>query len=543
MSIVEVARDSAPGRAGPPALRPYQLAAADAVCAAFARNRPAVLIEMATGLGKTITFAEVARRLGRRTLVLAHREELLAQARDKIGWVWPDVSIGIVQGSRNEADADVVVASIQTLSRPGRLERLGRFGLVVLDECHHAPARTYRELLRRLRAGTGEVPLLGVTATPERADGAAVGAIFGELACRYDLAYGIAHGYLADLSGQKVLLALDLDQVEVRGGDLDEGDLGRAMAAAGAPAHIARAWAELAKGRRRRTLGFLPTIALAQATATELAAVGARVGVVTGEDGAGRAETLRAFGAGELEVVLNCGVLVEGYDEPAIDCVLIARPTRSKPLYAQIVGRGCRKHPEKTDCLVIDMTGEGRDLVGLSSLLGLREPELARRVDAGEARAAAALALDRVDADGELRYEALDLLAELGRRELAWVGAGPGIYALSVGSESVLIEQDPAGEWSAAVYGRVGGVRQLVEHSSLELAQGIAEDYVRANGVRQLVSSEADWRKRPPSARQLDAARRWGVVVEDGWSAGEVSAAIDARAAISRRNRARRGRG
>src|SRR5690606_22996282 len=226
-------------------LRPYQADALDRVAAAEARGVRRQLLVAATGLGKTVMFSALAERRGGRTLILAHRDELVAQAAAKVSEVWPDASVGVVKAERDEVHADVVVASVQTLARPARLERLcatyedrrlllgaaAPFGLVVIDEAHHAAAETYGRIITRLRAGDPDGPLLlGVTATPDRGDGQGLDGVFDEVVATYDVLWGIRSGYLADLRGIAVTLdGLDLSSVKVSRGDFQAGDAGRAL--------------------------------------------------------------------------------------------------------------------------------------------------------------------------------------------------------------------------------------------------------------------------------------------------------------------------
>jgi superfamily II DNA or RNA helicase len=345
-------------------LRPYQLDVLDRIDAAEARGVRKQLVVMATGTGKTICFAGLAERRGCRTLILAHRDELVSQAAAKVREVWPGVSVGVVKASRNEVDAHVVVASVQTLARAQRLAQLiapfaddnriiGRvdpFGLVVVDEAHHTAADSYRGILDALRAGHPADPipdepefdvdpepagplLLGVTATPDRGDGKGLDDLFDEIVASYDVLWGIRSGFLADLRGIRVTVTgLDMDDVRTRHGDFDQGQAGRLMEEAGADVQVVRAWKEHALGRR--TLVFTPTVAMAELVASAFAAEGIDAGWVHGgtplEE---RRRILADYSAGRITVLANCAVLTEGYDEPRTDCIVVARPTKSRALY------------------------------------------------------------------------------------------------------------------------------------------------------------------------------------------------------------------
>lgn len=160
------------------ALRPYQQTALDAIKAAWLRGIRRQLLALPTGAGKTMVFAHlVASRQGR-ALILAHRDELIQQAADKLEMVAPELNVGIIKAERDEHTAPVVVVSVQTLSRPRRLERvIPDFETVIIDEAHHAWADSYRRILSHVRAFEPEGPLtLGVTATPERGDHESLGA-------------------------------------------------------------------------------------------------------------------------------------------------------------------------------------------------------------------------------------------------------------------------------------------------------------------------------------------------------------------------------
>ncbi len=374
-------------------LRPYQREAIDAVLRARRAGTRRLVVCLPTGSGKTVIFAELARLARRPVLVLAHRAELVQQARDKIARALQDEdAVAVEQADQVAAsEARVVVASIRSL-RPERLDRLCAshdFGLVVYDECHHAPAEDNQRVLRALGAfdagWTGT--LLGFTATTARGDGQGLDAVFEQVVYTRSLPDMIADGYLARLRGLRIATAADLRGVTAGRGDFDVEELAEAVDIEDRNALVARSIQELA--RDRRTVVFCVTVRHAIHLARALNALGIRAGVVHGNlEKTARARVLRDLATGRLDAVTNVGVLTEGFDEPSISCVAMARPTRSEGLYAQCVGRGTRLAPGKTDCLVLDFVDASElDLVSLPSLAGLPRNLDLRGEELGEAHA------------------------------------------------------------------------------------------------------------------------------------------------------------
>lgn len=412
-------------------LRPYQREAAQAVIAAYQAGRRRVLVQMATGLGKTILFAHLARamvRRGGRVLVIAHREELIEQAAAKLLSVDPDLDVGIVKAKRDEHDHAIVVASIQTIARIGRLRRLGQFDFIIVDEAHHAVARTYRGVLEYLGVydDRDEVYLLGVTATPGRGDRVGLEAVFQQIVYRMSILDGIRGEYLVDIRAKAIVLATTFDQVHSRHGDLAEGELGRELLAADAPEHVLAAYQEHAGSRR--TIVFTPTVAVASAMAATFCAAGIPAAMVSGATPPDeRAEILAGLAAGTIRVVANCNVLVEGFDCPDVACVIVARPTKSRLLYAQMIGRGTRPAEGKDDLLVLDVTGRpGRhDLVTAASLFGvsaelLDTVRLTRVIEiADERRRAEQAERERIEAERAERARLMAIEMDLLRRRRA----------------------------------------------------------------------------------------------------------------------------
>jgi len=508
-------------------LRDYQLEAIAAVEARYLAGVHRQLVALPTGTGKTILFAEVVRRRGGRSIILAHRDELLESAAEKLGAVAPDIRAGVVKAQRDETDATVVLASVQTLARPSRLARLaGPFGTVVVDEAHHATARTYRSIIDHLMSR--DTLLLGVTATPDRGDGAGLDAIFQEIVYKRALPEMIGLGYLSDLRAIQIRTGADFSALHVARGDFSDTEAAQALLEGKAPELVARAYVEHAKGRR--SLVFTGSVELAYAMADALRSVGVAAEALDGttpiEE---RRAILHRLRTGETTALANCALLTEGFDESAIDCVVIAKPTRSRAAYVQMIGRGTRRHPGKDDCLVLDVTGAimRHDLVTLAGLAGVEPSLIARRpvvqalaeVRPGQAQAGTWAA--------ELVSQEVDLFR---RRPMAWVPSG-GRYVLSLGDGYVALEAD-RDTWSVVRHPRGGSPEMVSSGLSLQWAMGVGEDLARQLGAIVLTDRNAAWRSRPASRKQLDCLARWRVPVDAlSLTAGEASDLIAARMA------------
>ena len=333
------------------ALRPYQQAARDAIHTEWDAGHTRTLLVLPTGTGKTIVFASVAAdqvRAGDRVLILAHRGELLEQAADKL-----QRSTGLVSAVEKAESTcldswfRVVVGSVQTLQRTARLERFPRdyFGTIIIDEAHHAITDGYRRILDYFESAK----VLGVTATPDRGDMRNLGEVFDSLAFEYKLTDAIKEGYLCKIMAQTIPLQLDISSVTLSGGDYAVADLGTAL-----DPYLEQIAAEMAvRCKGRKTVVFLPLIRTSQKFRDLLNAKGFRAAEVNGQS-ADRKEVLADFDAGKYNVLCNSMLLTEGWDCPSVDCVVVLRPTKVRSLYSQMVGRGTRLSPGKTDLLLLD---------------------------------------------------------------------------------------------------------------------------------------------------------------------------------------------
>ncbi len=336
-------------------LRPYQSDSVAALCTAFAYYRRLVYVSP-TGSGKTIVagaLIEDAVRHGGRVLVLAHRREIIAQTSAKL--FAAGVPHGIIQaGYPTRPDALVQLASIATLhSRAVRREaiELPPAELVIVDECHRARAPSYLALLRRYP----KAAIIGMTATPCRGDGRGLGAVFDALVDGPQVPELIAGGYLVPTRTYAPTRP-DLRGVRVQAGDYVEGELARRMDTGRLVGDIVEHWHKLAE--RRRTVVFASGVAHSVHLRDEFLAAGVRAEHLDGSTPTAERDAILArLAAGETEVVTNCQVLTEGWDQPEVSCLVLARPTRHMGLYRQMIGRGLRPAPGKRDCIVLDHAG------------------------------------------------------------------------------------------------------------------------------------------------------------------------------------------
>lgn len=339
-------------------LRPYQQAAVDAVKVAFYQGLNRVLVVLPTGCGKTVVFADLAQRVvaqGPRVLVLAHREELLYQAQEKLERL--GLLCAIEQGKKLAGKAHVVIASVQTLQKE-RLAALrpSDFGLIIVDEAHHAPAPAYQAIFRHFRKNR----FLGVTATPDRTDGIPLEKTFQRTVYKYDIKTAIEEGFLTPLRSRRCMVpSVRLERVRMLGGDFDAVALAKELTTEKALLELATTL--LTQAENRPTMVFAVDVANANALALVLNRIRPRSAVAI--DGkakpALRAQILAAFRTGYFQFLINCALFTEGFDEPTIQCVAVARPTKSLGLFTQMVGRGTRLQAGKRDCLVLEFIGDG----------------------------------------------------------------------------------------------------------------------------------------------------------------------------------------
>lgn len=509
------------------------------------------VIVLPTGCGKTRTaIALVVELLSMfpdfRTLWLAHTEELIAQPMKAFKALAPELEVGAVQADVDHTAArHVVIASVPTIGRNGaRLARLvehqriaGRFRFVVVDECHHAVAKSYANVLEAFPG----VPVLGLTATPERADGKLLTKVFVDGAVfEYPIRAAIREGYLVQPVARRIVLPeFNPDEIlRTKAGDFNEEDLEAKLLRANAAKATAVAAVEAAQSGRK-VLAFCVRVSQAQATCEEVRAAGVRAEWLSGETPKRqRRRLLAAHAAGDFPVLVNCAVLTEGYDDPSLDAIVMARPTLSRTLYKQIVGRGLRPDPArpigaaegKNDCLIYDLVGaeQAHGILTIDSLLYAEEEE--EEAKAGEA-AKRKKKLDeevaRLPDDAEARRLRTFLAYVSGQMELEGVStkepvkwlvvAREACYIFGAGEDgSILVERDRGGGWHAILEPsnhREDPIQLTEAPTSRELAQAVGEGYARMIGAMKLSRRDAAWRSRAPSEGLLRALKGFRVEV------------------------------
>ena len=503
-------------------LRPYQQQARERIHAEWENGHTRTLLVLPTGTGKTIVFASVAAdqvRAGDRVLILAHRGELLEQAADKL-----QRSTGLVSAVE-KADATclntwfrVVVGSVQTLQRTARLERFPRdyFGTIIIDEAHHAITDGYRRILDYF----GSAKVLGVTATPDRGDMRNLGEVFDSLAFEYKLTDAIKEGYLCRIMAQTIPLKLDISSVTMSGGDYAVGDLGTAL-----DPYLEQIAAEMAQRcKGRKTVVFLPLITTSQKFRGLLNSHGFRAAEVNGQS-TDRKEVLADFDAGKYNVLCNSMLLTEGWDCPSVDCVVVLRPTKVRSLYSQMVGRGTRLSPGKTDLLLLDflwMTDKHElcrpaDLVCEDRTVARQMTEnLAERGCPEDIEEAAVQASEDVVAQ---REEALAKQLEEQRRKKAKL-VDPLQYEMSIQAED-LAGYVPAFGWEA-------GPPTEQQAAALEKL-GILPDAVESAGKASLLLDRLHKRRDEglTTPKQIRCLEKYGFQHVGRWSFEQAKHMID----------------
>ena len=519
--------------------RPYQVEALAAVKSAWNRGlaapvsgHPAVVLP--TGLGKTVIFAHlvehIVKDLGGKPMVLVHRDELVQQAAKKILAVAPDLTVGIVKAAQKEVMRQAIVASVQTLSRQKRRDELPKITHIIIDECHHAAAKSYRDVIDHFPG----VQVVGFTATLARQDKLGLGDVFSEVVYTKDILFGIQNGFLCDVVGKTVTIPdLDLEEVRTRHGDYADEELALALEEAEAGQFIAKAYLEHA-GTRQGVL-FAPNVSTAFSFAQDMNNAGIITEVITGDTPLDeRAKIYARYQSGATQVLSNCMVLTEGWDAPHASVAVIARPTSSVALYVQMVGRVLRPHPGKGVALVLDVVGISSKLA-LASVIDLA-PTQVKEVREGETLVEALEREEDEEREGGGRIQKAGRsthgleLAEIDlfhRSATMWLQTEAGAWFIPTTASYFLLWPEDVDSWMVGtIPNKIGKPEKLKTGLTFEMAKAWAEQ-MATMADPTVASRTASWRKKGGKASdaQLSYADSLGIDTE-GMNKTKVSDAI-----------------
>lgn len=378
----------APPRGDSQTLRPYQNDAIRSVIQAWESGKTPLAV-LSTGLGKTTIFAELlAQELDpntERAIVLADTRELIYQPKERIESQWGDKlkpfygpnfapGIGIVMGRHNDVSARIVVATRQTLRKAkfNEVVQHGAFDYVIIDEAHTVnPDGQFHDIVRLCRSINPKVKIAGFTATPKRTDNKALKVVFDDICFNYGIVPAIRDGWLVPATRIKIKTNVDLSRVEQSAGDYRVDKLIATLDASNWTQLAVDAYMKHIHDTGRQCLAYFPgveesiqfTYALQQA-----GIAAAHVDGTTPDDQ--REKTVRDYKQGKLRVLSNMNVYTKGFDAPQTSAILMARPTKSETLFSQIIGRGLRLYPGKTDCLILDLTYVDTKILTVGTLLG-----------------------------------------------------------------------------------------------------------------------------------------------------------------------------
>jgi ATP-dependent helicase IRC3 len=530
-------------------LRPYQQEALDAILANEAKGISKQLVVLPTGAGKTVLFSHlpIIRQDTLPMLVLAHRAELLEQARNKILGSNPNLTVEIEQADRKAGKVDVVVASVATLGRSGtpRIEEYPRdyFRSIVIDEAHHAAAPSYRRVVDYFNPNF----LLGVTATPQRSDSTRLIDVFQEIVYYKSIQDLIQDGWLSPLVGYRVKTDIDISDVEIRNGEYAQDQLEEKVDTPERNAFVVATYRNLAMDTK--AIVFASGVRHAQNLALSFRQASVECEVIVGttpqEE---RQKILQDFSTNKLKLIVNVGVLTEGFDEPSLQTIILAKPTRSTLLYTQIVGRGTRLFEGKDYCTIIDIadTTRGKKPIGLPTLLGLPPDfdlqgqsltDVAKKFEELEefcpGEAVRVLNPDDID----LAYTRINLFMPPPPNpvvqeysKLVWAEIGESEYHLGLNNtESLRIKCDTLGRWNVTLHNN-----HTKENKVLGIVENMREAFVRSDNWVQnnrfssmsLLDASATWRSDGPTDPQKKMLKRLGIPLTADMTKGMASQII-----------------
>lgn len=522
------------------ALRDYQIECLNTVLDESRAGINRQLVTLPTGSGKTVCMAAIAKQLNKKTLILAHREELITQTVDKFNMFWPGVNIGICKAEKDEIHTQIVVGSVQSCSRPKRLERLREqgFEVMMIDEAHHSIADSYQNVIASLGFSKGANRLLlGVTATPARGDNQHLGDTFDKITFSRSIGTMIKAGYLSPVVGRKILTSFVLERIRIQNGDFAINELAEAVNTPERNSFIIDKFQEYAT--RRKGVAFCCNVQHCQDLAEAFNKRGITAKAIWGNMSAeDRKLALEDLKSGKIQIATSCGVLCEGFDEPSIEVIIMARPTKSASLYIQCVGRGLRLWPGKQNCLVLDFSDRGHSLdscVSLSSTI----PEAVFIHDEQEGEQEEREPIDKtpkIECLAEVDRE-FDIL---GATRFIWIPIGDDEWSLLDDEKREIVMKPTEKGYTALLHLPDGSTFPIVKTPlPLEYCSGVCEDYARRHLKIAFADMKAPWMN---IATQPTQGQRNYLQKQEAWKEGmsKADASMAIRKIISLKNKQRR---
>ncbi|KAF8807352.1 P-loop containing nucleoside triphosphate hydrolase protein [Phlegmacium glaucopus] len=584
--VIHIATRRKSSTLAPVVLRPYQELCLDACISALDSGSSRIGVSLPTGSGKTTVFISLLSRLtppainleATKSIIIVNSIELARQSAIQVARLFPKWSVEIEQGSKYKASgqADVTVATYQTLKNEERLAKFDPRTLkaIIVDEAHHAAAPSYRRLLSRFDTEIQhpdnisipgpeplhKIPIIGFSATFSRHDGLALGSIFQRIVYHRDFLEMIKEQWLCNVRFTSVRAKINLSDVTINGrnGDFNPTSLAQVINTDTINDVVVRAWIDRA-ATRKSTLVFCVNIAHVHALTHTFRRYGVDARYLFSETPTvERKALIESFKAGQFPVLVNCAILTEGADIPNIDCVVVARPTRSRNVFAQMIGRGMRLSPStgKEDCRIIDFVDSNsrvNGVVSVPTLFGLNPGEididdetiqsLEQRAEAFEAMHAGSipdpipdptsiLYVDEDDpftiASGDQKPDHINAMSKL-----QWVGCGNEIFVIELVARGFIRIEHHATEDHfvayytpaapntkqalAAGYSPFRPRRQILTAETLSDAVRGCDTYIETtlfpNSSISVLVRNAEWRQKPASPAQVTlVSKRWSKI-------------------------------
>lgn len=531
-------------------LRDYQIQCLDSIKTSYDKGINRQLVVLPTGTGKTAIFSNLPQKMHKpKMLVLAHREELLEQAKNKITEFNPDLYVDIEQAERHASfQADVVIASVPTLGRTNsnRIKDFNpsEFQTIIVDESHHSTASSYRNILGYFGVFEDKSKLMvGWTATPKRGDNVGLDAIFQDVVFHRDIREMIESKWLCPITAYRIKTSSDISNVAAHAGDFSEKELSEAVDTESRNKLILDVYKSLCQNRR--TLIFCVNVKHTQNVAKTLLDAKIDCGIVLGNtDRQIRAKTLSDFASGHINVVANCAVLTEGYDLPQLSAIIMARPTQSGLLYTQMLGRGTRIAENKENLLVLDLVDNSskHQVMTASSMFGLPLNfdskgkdvlELSKEVEEQLSKTPG-LPMDKFANIDDLKtyLEKFSLFTAQSRidsdvekySELTWIQIGEKYFIPLSKTEKLILHKNMLNKYEFGM-SQFGTNHRIEIADDLENGFKFADKYVKATypDLIGLYLKSARWRKDAASDKQKLLLRSFGIQFPETITKGEAS--------------------